>query len=141
MRLLFATPFQINAEVPLAMAPGVHISTRSVCVRIVAAAVTVSAVAPGIFLIGNPPVGAITNQNFNLVGPPTLYPGDRRLVIFATGLGAVTQSGQLSRTNAPVTVFLNGTELAGFVCRAGSGLYRPISGERDDPGRYAAGAR
>jgi uncharacterized protein (TIGR03437 family) len=33
------------------------------------------------------------------------------MVIFATGLGAVTQSGQLSRTNAPVTVMLDGTEL------------------------------
>jgi uncharacterized protein (TIGR03437 family) len=27
-------------------------------------------------------------------------------------LGAVTQSGQLSRTSAPVTVLLNGTELS-----------------------------
>ena len=34
------------------------------------------------------------------------------MVIFATGLGAVTQSGQLSSTNMPVTVVLNGTELA-----------------------------
>ena len=34
------------------------------------------------------------------------------MVIFATGLGAVTQSGQLMRTNAPVTVLLNGSELA-----------------------------
>jgi uncharacterized protein (TIGR03437 family) len=33
------------------------------------------------------------------------------MVIFATGLGAVTQSGQLSRTNATTTVVLNGVEL------------------------------
>ena len=33
------------------------------------------------------------------------------MVIFATGLGAVTQSGQYSMTTAPVTVVLNGTEL------------------------------
>jgi uncharacterized protein (TIGR03437 family) len=33
------------------------------------------------------------------------------MVIFATGLGAVTQSGQLSRTNATTTVVLNETEL------------------------------
>jgi uncharacterized protein (TIGR03437 family) len=33
------------------------------------------------------------------------------MVIFATGLGAVSQGDQLSRTNAPVTVILNGAEL------------------------------
>jgi len=111
MRLLLATPFQINAEVPLTMAPGVHnIRVQSVYGSS-QQAVTVSAVAPGIFLIGNPPLGAITNQNFNLVGPSNPLPRGQSLVIFATGLGAVTQSGQLSRTSAPVTVVLNGTEL------------------------------
>jgi uncharacterized protein (TIGR03437 family) len=73
--------------------------------------VTVWEVAPGIFLIGNPPVGASTNQIFNLVGPSNPLPRGQALVIFAAGLGAVTQSGQLFRTNAPVTVSLNGTEL------------------------------
>ena len=67
MRLLFATPFQINAEVPLTMAPGVHILRVQSAYGSLQQPVTVSAVAPGIFLIGNPPVGAITNQNFNLV--------------------------------------------------------------------------
>ena len=33
------------------------------------------------------------------------------MVIFATGLGAVTQTGPLSPTNVPATVLLNGTEL------------------------------
>ena len=111
MRLLFATPFQINAEIPLTMAPGVHILRVQSAYGSLQQAVTVSAVAPGIFLIGNPPIGAITNQNFNLVGPTNPLPRGQALVIFATGLGAVTQSGQLSRTNAPVTVLLNGTEL------------------------------
>jgi uncharacterized protein (TIGR03437 family) len=111
MRLLFATSFQINAEVPLTMAPGVHILRVQSVYGSLQQSVTVSAVAPGIFLIGNPPVGAITNQNFNLVGPSNPLPRGQSLVIFATGLGAVTQSGQLSRTSAPVTVLLNGNEL------------------------------
>jgi uncharacterized protein (TIGR03437 family) len=111
MRLLFATPFQINAEVPLTMAPGVHTIRIQSVYGSSQQTVTVSAVAPGIFLIGNPPVGAITDQNFNLVGPSNPLPRGQSLVIFATGLGAVTQSGQLSRTSAPVTVLLNGTEL------------------------------
>ena len=33
------------------------------------------------------------------------------MVIFATGLGAVTQPGQLSPTTIPVTALLNGAEL------------------------------
>jgi uncharacterized protein (TIGR03437 family) len=111
MRLLFATPFQINAEVPLTMAPGVHSLRVQSVYGSSQQPVTVSAVAPGIFLIANPPVGAITDQNFNLVGPSNPLPRGQSMVIFATGLGAVTQSGQLSRTNAPVTVVLNGTEL------------------------------
>jgi uncharacterized protein (TIGR03437 family) len=71
----------------------------------------VSAVAPAIFLIGNPPLGAITDQNFNLVQPGNPLPRGQSLVIFATGLGAVTQSGQFSKTTASPTVLLNGTEL------------------------------
>ena len=93
------------------MAPGVHILRIQSAYGSSQQAVTVSAVAPGIFLIGNPPIGAITNQNFNLVGPSNPLRRGQALVIFATGLGAVTQSGQLSPTNAPVTVVLNGTEL------------------------------
>src|ERR1039457_4140647 len=111
MRLLFATPFQINAEVPLTMAPGVHTLRIQSVYGSSQQTVTVSAVAPGIFLIGNPPVGAITDQNFNLVGPSNPVPRGQSMVIFATGLGAATQSGQLSRTNATVTVVLNGSEL------------------------------
>jgi len=111
MRLLFATPFQINAEVPLTMAPGVHTIRVQSAYGSSQQSVTVSAVAPGIFLIGNPAVGAITDQNYNLVGPSNPLARGQAMVIFATGLGAVTQSGQLSRTNATTTVVLNGVEL------------------------------
>ena len=111
LRLLLATPFQINAEIPLTMAPGVHLLRVQSAYGSLQQTVTVAAVAPGIFLIGNPPIGAITNQNFNLVGPTNPLPRGQVLVIFATGLGAVTQSGPLSLTNAPVSVLLNGTEL------------------------------
>jgi len=111
MRILFATPFQINAEVPLDMAPGVHSLRVQSLYGSFQQAVTVAAVAPGIFLIGNPPLGAITDRNFNLVSPANPLPRGEPMVIYATGLGAVTQSGQFFRTNLPVTVNLNGTEL------------------------------
>jgi uncharacterized protein (TIGR03437 family) len=112
LRMLLATPFQINAEVPLVMAPGVHSLRVQSAYGSMQQTVTVSAVAPGIFLlIGNPPIGAITNQNYSLIEPSNPLPRGQAMVIFATGLGAVTQSGQLSVTSAPVTVVLNGTEL------------------------------
>jgi uncharacterized protein (TIGR03437 family) len=111
MPLLLGTAFQINAQVPAAMAPGVH------TIRIVSPfgtarqQVTVAAVSPGIFIVGNPPVGAMTNANFSLIEPSNPLPRGQSLVIFATGLGAVTQRGQLSVTSAAVTVVLNGIEL------------------------------
>jgi uncharacterized protein (TIGR03437 family) len=55
--------------------------------------VTVSAVAPGIFLKGNPPLEAITNQDFSLAGPTNPCQGGQALVTSATGLCAVTQRG------------------------------------------------
>ena len=112
MPILFATPFQINAVVPPAMAPGVHDMRIQSAYGSSQQAVMVSAVAPGIFLIGNPPIGAITDQNFHLVQASSPLTRGQSMVIFATGLGAVTQvAGQLSSTSAPVSVLLNGTEL------------------------------
>ncbi len=111
LRMLLATPFQINAEVPLGMAPGVHSLHVQSAFGSAQQSVMVSAVAPGIFLLGNPPIGAITNTNYSLIGPSNPLPRGQAMVIYATGLGAVTQSGQFSVTKAPVTVVLNGTEL------------------------------
>jgi uncharacterized protein (TIGR03437 family) len=111
LSILFATPFQINAVVPLSVAPGVHNMRVQSAYGSSQQTVTVSAVAPGIFLIGNPPIGAITDQNFNLVQPSNPLTRGQSMVIFATGLGAVTQAGQLSPTSAPVSVLLNGAEL------------------------------
>ena len=73
--------------------------------------VTVSPVAPAIFLIGYPAVGAVVNQNNSLNGPASPLPRGQVLVIYATGLGAVTRQGQLSIAATPVTVMLNGQEL------------------------------
>jgi uncharacterized protein (TIGR03437 family) len=111
MALLLATPFQINAQVPPAMATGVRTIHVSSAFGSAQQQVTVSAVSPGIFIVGNPPVGAMTNANYSLIQPSNPLPRGQVLVIYATGLGAVTQKAQLSYTNAAVTVVLNGTEL------------------------------
>ena len=112
VRLLLASPFQINAEVPLEMAPGVHSLRVQSMYGTAQQPVTVSAVAPGIFLLGNPPTGAVTDTNYSLIGPANPLQRGQTMVIYATGLGTVTQSGPYSVTNAPVTVVLNGQELS-----------------------------
>jgi uncharacterized protein (TIGR03437 family) len=68
-------------------------------------------VAPAIFLIGSPPVGAIENQDGSLNGPTNPVARGQALVIFATGLGAVSAEGPLSVVNSAVTVVINGVEL------------------------------
>jgi uncharacterized protein (TIGR03437 family) len=69
-------------------------------------------VAPAIFLLGSPAVGAVVNQDGGLNGPSAPLARGQTLVIYATGLGAVTARGGLSVAVQPVTVVLNGVELA-----------------------------
>jgi uncharacterized protein (TIGR03437 family) len=109
--VLWASPFQINAQVPPGIAPGVHtLSVRSVY-GVAQQSVSVSAVAPAIFLMGSPSAGAVLNQDYSLNGPANPLPRGQVLVVYATGLGAVTKQGQLSVTAAPVTAVVNGQEL------------------------------
>ena len=59
----------------------------------------VSAVAPAIFQIGNPAVGAVTNQDNTLNSLSTPLVRGQTLVIYCTGLGAASQKvSSLSRT-------------------------------------------
>jgi uncharacterized protein (TIGR03437 family) len=106
-----ASPFQINAVMPASVTPGTHTITVRSAFGSAQQQVTVGAVSPGIFLVGNPPVGAMTSASYALIGPTNPLPRGQSLVIFATGLGAVTPRGGLSSTNATVTVVLNGVEL------------------------------
>jgi uncharacterized protein (TIGR03437 family) len=110
-RVIAATPFQINAEVPGGISPGAHTVRVQSAFGTGQQAVTVSAVAPAIFLVGSPPAGALVNPNASLNGPSRPIARGALLLVYATGLGAVTQRGQLSVTNATVTAVLNGTEL------------------------------
>jgi uncharacterized protein (TIGR03437 family) len=109
--VLFAAPFQINAQVPPGLAPGVHTLRVSSVYGMAQQSVTVSAVAPAIFLMGNSSTGAVLNQDFSMNGPANPLSRGQALVVYATGLGAVSKQGQLSVTAAPVTALINGQEL------------------------------
>jgi uncharacterized protein (TIGR03437 family) len=110
-QILAATAFQVNAVLPAEVVPG----RRSLRVRSAygeaTRSVDVAAVAPGIFLVGNPPVGAVVNQDGSLNGPSAPLARGGTLVIYATGLGAVTPRAGLSVAVTPVSVVVNGVEL------------------------------
>ena len=110
--VLWASGFQINAQVPAGIAPGVHtLRVRSVY-GTAQQSVSVSAIAPEIFLIGNSGMGAVLNQDFSMNGPANPLPRGQVLVVYSTGLGAVAKQGQLSVTTTAVTAVVNGQELA-----------------------------
>jgi uncharacterized protein (TIGR03437 family) len=109
--VLWASAFQINAQVPPGIAPGVHTLRVSDVYGVAQQSVSVSAVAPAIFLIGSSSAGAVLNQDFSMNGPSNPLPRGQVLVVYATGLGAVTKQGQLSVTAATVTALVNGQEL------------------------------
>jgi uncharacterized protein (TIGR03437 family) len=109
--VLWASAFQINAQVPAGMAPGVHTLRVSSVYGVAQQTVSVAAIAPAIFAMGNSGMGAVLNQDFSMNGPANPLPRGQALVVYATGLGAVTRQGQLSVTTATVTAVVNGQEL------------------------------
>jgi uncharacterized protein (TIGR03437 family) len=109
--VLAAYPFQINAVVPLTTIPGAHTLRVTSMYGTVQQTVTVSEVAPAIFLLGNPPVGAAVNQDGTLNLPTQPLARGQYLVLYATGLGAVAPQGQYSVVTHPVSVIVSGQDL------------------------------
>jgi uncharacterized protein (TIGR03437 family) len=110
-RVLSASPFQINVEVPPDITPGNHTLRVRSPFGTAQQTVAVSAVAPAIFLVGNPSAGALVNQDGSLNGPFSPLPRGQVLLIYATGLGTVSSQGPFSVTDVPVTVVIGATEL------------------------------
>jgi uncharacterized protein (TIGR03437 family) len=111
LAVLASSAFQINAVVPAAVAPGQHTLRVRSPFGTAQQTVTVSSVAPAIFLIGNPPVGAVANPDNSMNGAASPLARGQYLTIYGTGLGAVVRQGNLSAAVTPVTVVLNGQEL------------------------------
>src|SRR5262249_19818243 len=101
-QVLGAFPFQVNAVLPAGLTARTHTMRVRSPFGVAQQSVEVSEVAPAIFLVGTPSVGALVNQDGSLNGPSNPLPRGQVLIIYATGLGTVQQ---------PVTVVLNGVEL------------------------------
>jgi uncharacterized protein (TIGR03437 family) len=112
--VLLETPFQVNAVLPDGISPGTHTLRIQSAFGSNRQTVTVSAVAPAIFQIGNPPVGAVTNQDNTLNTPSNPLARGQTLVIYCTGLGATVKQGALLAAASPVTVALNGREISPY---------------------------
>ncbi len=116
--VIFASPFQVNALVPASLTNATHTLTVHSAFGTAQQPVPVSAVAPAIFVVSSPNVGALVNPDGTLNGPSNPITAGQTLLVYATGLGAVTTQGQYSVAVNPVTVVLNGQELpvafAGF---------------------------
>ena len=118
-QLILASPFQINGQVPADLAPGAYPVTVQSAWGSATQTITVSATAPGIFVVttesgsatGNRTVGAVINQNgtLNDIGIPANR-GDV-LTVYCTDLGAVQPQGNLFVSVSPVTALLNSVQL------------------------------
>jgi uncharacterized protein (TIGR03437 family) len=115
-KVLLATPFQINAQVPATATPGSTTLQVASPYGTVSQAVTLQAAAPGIFVIGTATdgtssLGAVVNQTGVVNGPTAPAVRGSTVAIYCTGLGATTAKNGLSVTNATVGAVLSNTAL------------------------------
>ena len=106
-----ALPFQLNVQVPFEAVPGMNTVVVESPWGTVEQQVEVRSVAPAIFRTGSGNNGAVVNQSGELNTP--LRPARRgeAVVIYATGLGAVTGSGALKSVQNTVTAVAREQEL------------------------------
>jgi len=110
--VIAATPFQVNAQVPASVTPGQHVLNVHSPFGLASQTVTVSQLAPAIFLLSDGVTGAVENQDGTLNSAANPLSRGQVLVVYATGLGAVTAANDgLSRVDSTVTAVVNNVEL------------------------------
>jgi len=113
--VLCSSAFQVNTQIPLALAPGPYMITVRSSFGSFDQPIVLIEVDPGIFLLGTnqdgTTVGAIVNQSGAVNRPVAPAKRGETIVLYGTGFGAVTENGGLPRTVMPVTAVLAGTDL------------------------------
>jgi len=108
--VLFATPFQVNVQVPLGLRPGAHALRIRSPYGTAEQTVTLQQHAPAIFELAGG-LGAILNQDGTLNAPTNPARRGQVIVVYCTGLGEVTRADSLFTTDVPVSALLDGVEL------------------------------
>lgn len=106
--VLFASAFQVNAQVPPTLSPGTYPLLVRSPYSTAEATVEVREVAPAIFSLGAGRY-AVTNSDGSLNGPTNPARRGSALVLYGTGFGAVRQQGTLRVAERPVTATLGGS--------------------------------
>jgi len=109
--ILASLPFQINAQIPLSVAPGAAIVSVTSPAGSAQQSITISPVAPAIFSV-TATQAAITNQDNSLNSSSNPALRGSTIVVYGTGFGAVSASGKLSVAAMPVTALIGGVPIA-----------------------------
>jgi uncharacterized protein (TIGR03437 family) len=101
------TPFQINGQIPADIAPGTYTINITSAYGVAEQPIQIAAVSPGIFEVTND-VAAIINENGMLNTPDNPARRGSVVVVFCTGLGAVTSKGSLNVAQIPAAGIVQG---------------------------------
>ena len=102
----FASPFQINAQVPPATAPGTSTLRIRSPFGTMDQPLPVVPVAPSVFVLDSG-LGAIVNPDGRINSPVAPVSRGQVIVVYGTGFGVTRPQGQLQIAAAPLTAFLN----------------------------------
>jgi uncharacterized protein (TIGR03437 family) len=116
-KVVAATPFQVNAQVPYGVSAGTAQLTVTSANGSAQQQVAISSVAPAIFSI-SAAQAAITNLDNSLNAPSNPARRGSYLIIYATGFGAVSAAGAAT---TPLSVVIGGLEIPAAYAGASSG--------------------
>lgn len=110
-RLLHATPFRLDVQIPESVAPGTHLMQVRSPWGTASRAVNIIETAPAIYSINVPPQPAVINPDGKVNSPTTPVARGDIVTIYATGLGTTTETADSSVVTHPVAATVNGVEL------------------------------
>ena len=108
--VIFATPFQLNAQVPFGLKPGSYVLSANSVYGSFEQQVEIRELAPALFKL-DAQRGAIVNQDGTINSSTNPARRGQVVLVFGTGFGEVLKQGNLSVTAKPVTAQINGVDV------------------------------
>jgi uncharacterized protein (TIGR03437 family) len=109
-QVISANAFQVRFQAPLGLSPGSHTLRISSPFGVLEQPLEIREAAPAIFLTAAGR-GAVFNQNGTANSAVEAVSRGQAVIVYATGLGAVVERGNVSVTANPVVAVINGLEL------------------------------